>query len=126
MGLTGLGRLDEALVAVGEGLDGAVQGEHGYDLFFAELLRVKGEILLRREAVTAAEVSFREAINIAGQQETLLWELRACLSLARLRANQGRGGEARGLVAQVYDRFTEGFGVPDLRMAKAFLDERPE
>ena len=47
-GLAGLGQLDEALAAVNEGLDGAVQGEHGYDLFFAELLRIKGEILLRR------------------------------------------------------------------------------
>ena len=49
-GLAGLGQLDEALAAVNEGLDGAAQGEHGHDLFFAELLRIKGEILLRREA----------------------------------------------------------------------------
>ena len=124
-GLAGLGQLDEALAAVNEGLDDAVQGEHGHDLFFAELLRIKGEILLRREAVTAAEESFLEAIDIARQQEALLWELRAALSLARLRVNQGRGGEARQLVAQVYDRFTEGFEAPDLRAAKAFLDELP-
>jgi predicted ATPase len=108
-GLAGLDELDEALAAVNEGLGGAVQGEHGYDLFFAELLRIKGEILLRREAVTAAEGSFREAIDIAQRQEALLWELRAALSLARVRAKQSRGGEARRLVAQVYDRFTEGF-----------------
>ena len=43
------------LSPVNEGLDGAVQSEHGYDVFFAELLRIQGEILLRREAVTAAE-----------------------------------------------------------------------
>jgi predicted ATPase len=36
-----------------------------------------------------------------------------------------RGGEARRLVARVYDRFTEGFETPDLRAAKAFLDEHP-
>jgi predicted ATPase len=124
-GLAGLGQLEEALVAVNEGLDGAERGEHGHDLFFAELLRIKGEILLRREAVTEAEDSFREAINIARQQEALLWELRASLSLARVRANQGRGGEARRLVAQVYDRFTDRFEAPDLRAAKAFLDKLP-
>jgi predicted ATPase/DNA-binding winged helix-turn-helix (wHTH) protein len=123
MGLAGLGQLDEALAAVNEGLDGAAWGEHGCDLFFAELLRIKGEILLRREAVTAAEASFLEAIDIARRQEALLWELRASLSLARLRVNQGRGDEARQLVAQVYDRFTEGFETPDLRAAKAFLNE---
>jgi predicted ATPase len=122
-GLAGLGQLNEALAAANEGLDGAEQGEHGHDLFFAELLRNRGEILLRREDVTAAEESFREAINIARKQETLLWELRTALSLARLRVKQGRGGEARQLVAQVYARFTEGFGTPDLRAAKAFLDE---
>ena len=125
MGLSGLGQLDEALAAVNEGLDGAVQGEHGYDLFFAELLRIKGEILLRREVATAAEDSFVQAIDIARQQEALFWELRASLGLARLRANHGRGNEGRRLVAQVYDRFTEGFETPDLRAAKAFLDELP-
>ena len=122
-GFAGIGELDEALAAVSEGLDGAVQGEYGRDLFFAELLRIKGEILHQHEAVNAAEDSFREALSIARAQEALLWELRAALSLARVRANQGRGGETRRLVAQVYDRFTEGFGTPDLRAAKAFLDE---
>jgi predicted ATPase/DNA-binding winged helix-turn-helix (wHTH) protein len=125
MGLSGLSLLDEALAAVSEGLDGATQGKHGCDLFFAELLRIKGEILLRRGAMSAAEGSFRQAIDIARQQEALFWELRASLSLARMRANQGRRSEARRLVAQVYDRFTEGFGTPDLRAAKVFLDELP-
>jgi tetratricopeptide (TPR) repeat protein len=125
-GLAGSGQLDDALAAVIEGLDDVVQREHGHDLFFAELLRIKGEILLRQGDITAAELSFREAIDVAREQEALLWELRAAVSLAHLRIGQDRRGEAKPLVAQVYDRFTEGFGVPDLRMAKAFLDERPE
>jgi predicted ATPase/DNA-binding winged helix-turn-helix (wHTH) protein len=124
-GLAGLGQLDVALAAVDEGLDDALQREHGHDLSLAELLRTKGEILLRRDSVTAAEESFRGALVIARQQEALIWELRAILGLARLRVKQGRGGEARQLVAQVYDRFTEGFETPDLRAAKAFLDELP-
>ena len=124
-GLAGLGQLNVALVAVDEGLDDALKREHGHDLYLAELLRIKGEILLRRGHVTAAEDSFRRAIRIAQEQEALFWELRASLSLARVRANQGRGGEARQLVAQVYDRFTEGLKTPDLRAAKAFLDELP-
>ena len=41
---------------------------------------------LRREAVIAAENSFREALNIAHEQEALLWDLLAALSLAHLRA----------------------------------------
>jgi predicted ATPase len=124
-GLGGLGQLDDALAAVNEGLDDVVQFEHGHDLFFAELLRIKGEILLRRDSVTAAEESFQRALAIARQQAALLWELRAALSLARLRVTQGRRVEATKLVAQVYGRFTEGFAAPDLRAAKAFLDEIP-
>ena len=122
-GLAGLGQLENALSAANDGLDDVVQGEQGHDLFFAELLRIKGEILLRREAVTAAEDMFREALNIAREQEALLWELRAALSLARLRLAQGRRDEARQMVALVYDRFTEGFDTTDLVRAKALLDE---
>ena len=75
--------------------------------------------------MTAAEESFQRALAIARRQEALFWELRAALGLARLRLTQGRRGEARQLVAQVYDRFTEGFAAPDLRAAKAFLDNLP-
>ena len=83
-GFAGLGQLDEALAAANEGLGGAVQGERGHDLYFAELLRIKGDILFRRQDVTEAEDSFREALAVAQRQEALLWELRAALSLARL------------------------------------------
>jgi predicted ATPase len=93
-GLAAFGQLDEALIAVNEGLYSAVQGEQGHDLFFAELLRIKGEILLQQGAVTAAEDSFHKAVDIARQQEALFWELRAVLSLARLRVTQGRHDEA--------------------------------
>jgi predicted ATPase len=104
-------------------LDDVVQAEHGHDLFSAELLRIKGEILLRRQAVSAAEDFFGEALTVAREQEALLWELRAALSLARVRVKQGRGGQARRLMAHVYDRFTEGFEAPDLRAAKQLLDD---
>jgi predicted ATPase/DNA-binding winged helix-turn-helix (wHTH) protein len=124
-GLAGLGQGDAALVAVDEGLDDALHREHGHDLYVAELLRTKGDILLRRGQAPAAEDLFRHAIEVARKQEALFWELRATLGLARLRVAQGRGGEARQILAQVYDRFTEGFQTPDLRAAKAFLNELP-
>ena len=126
MGLAGLGQLDEALAAVNEGLDGAVQGEHGYDLFFAELLRIKGEILLRREAVTAAEDSFRSGDRhrpAAGS--AVLGAARRPRPRAPAREPRSRRRGKADFVAQVYDRFTEGFATPDLRAAKAFLDELP-
>ena len=62
-------------------------------------------------------------MNIAEQQEAKLWELRAAVSLARLRRDQGRRAEARDLLAPVYGWFTEGFDTPDLKEAKALLDD---
>jgi predicted ATPase len=125
-GLAALGQLNDALAAVNEGLDDVIHAEHGHDLYFAELLRIKGEILLGQRNLAAAEASLHRAIEIAQGQHALLWELRASLSLAHLRVKQGRGGEARQLLAQIYGRFTEGFETPDLRAAKALLDELPE
>ena len=49
--------------------------------------------------------------------------MRAAASLARLRRDQGRRAEARDLLAPVYGWFTEGFDTPDLKEAKALLDE---
>ena len=45
------------------------------------------------------------------------------MSLARLQRVQGRRAEARDLLAPIYGWFTEGFGTPDLKEAKALLDE---
>jgi predicted ATPase len=51
------------------------------------------------------------------------WELRAAVGLARLWGEQGRRAAARDLLAPIYHWFTEGFGTPDLKEAKALLDE---
>ena len=40
-----------------------------------------------------------------------------------LRRDQCRHTEARDLLSPVYGWFTEGFGTPDLKDAKALLDE---
>ena len=48
--------------------------------------------------------------------------MRAAASLARLRRDQGRREEARELLAPIYRWFTEGFGTPDLKEAKALLE----
>ena len=44
-------------------------------------------------------------------------------SLAQLRRDQGRRAEARDLLAPVYGWFTEGLDTPDLKDAKALLDQ---
>ena len=66
---------------------------------------------------------FRLAIEVAREQSAKSWELRATMSLARLLAKQGRREEARTMLADIYNWFTEGFDTADLKDAKALLDE---
>jgi predicted ATPase len=115
------GQVEEAVAVFDDALQLVERtGEHW---FAAELNRHKGQLLLRQGYSEAAEELFRKALSIAEEQEAKLWQLRAAASLARLRRNQGRRAEARDLLAPVYGWFTEGFDTPDLKDAKALLDE---
>jgi len=51
------------------------------------------------------------------------YELRTTISLARLPASLGRRAEARAMLAEIYNWFTEGFETADLKEAEALLDE---
>jgi len=93
----------------------------GQHWFAAEANRHKGGLLLRQGQAAAAEDLYRKALSIAREQGAKLWELRAAVSLARLRRDQGRRGEGRDLLAPIYDWFTEGFDTPDLKKAKVLL-----
>ena len=106
--------LDEALQIV---------DRTGERWFVAELRRHRGQLLLRQGHTEAAKELYLEALTIAREQQAKLWELRAAVSLARLLCDQGRRSKARDLLAPVYGWFTEGFNTPDLKEAKALLDE---
>jgi len=60
---------------------------------------------------------------VAREQETKFWELRVATSMARLWRDQGKGTDARDLLAPIYGRFTEGFDTRDLKEAAALLAE---
>jgi predicted ATPase len=79
--------------------------------------------LLRQGQSEAAEEFYWQALRIAEEQEAKLWQLRATISLARLRRGQGYYVEARNLLTPVYTWFTEGFDTQDLKDANALLDE---
>ena len=76
-----------------------------------------------RARTQAAEELYYRALAIARAQQAQLWERRAAVSLAQLRRDQARRGEARDLLAPVDSWFTEGFDTLDLKEAKALLDE---
>lgn len=115
------GEVGEALALLDDALQ--VVERTGERWFAAELNRLKGELLLGRGHAAVAEGLYRQALSIAREQEAKFWELRVAQSLAKLRRDQGSRSEARDLLAPVYAWFTEGFDTPDLKAAKALLDE---
>jgi class 3 adenylate cyclase/predicted ATPase len=90
-----------------------------------ELYRIRGELLLLRDAPSFAEAEhfFRTAIEKAQRHAAKSWELRAAISLARLLRDTNRRDEARTTLTNIYNWFTEGFDTADLKDAKALLDE---
>ena len=114
------GQVEEASTQLDQALQ--IVNRTGERWFLAELNRHKGQLMLQQGHAEAAEELYREALSIARDQEARLWELRAAVSLARLRRDQGRRAEACNLLAPVYGWFTEGFDTPDLKEAKALLD----
>ncbi len=113
----------------------------------AELLRVRGELLLkavdgqqsrvesrrgkRKRPQSAprdaqweeAQTCFLRAIEIAQSQHAKLWELRATLSLCRLWQKGSKRKEARERLGAVFNWFTEGLDTRDLQEAKALLEQ---
>jgi predicted ATPase len=112
---TGLTLLTEALALVD------ITSECWYE---AELYRLKGALLLQQSVdhQVEAETCFQQAISIARSQQAKSFELRTATSLARLWQSQGKRDEARQVLGDVYNWFTEGFDTADLQDAKALLD----
>jgi hypothetical protein len=117
-----VGRFDEGLSLLTEALMFADQKEDRS--CEAETYRLKGTLLLKRDDSNAGEAQwcFQLAIEIARKQSAKSYEMRAT-SLARLNASQGRRDEARTMLADIYDRLTEGFDTADLKDSKVLLDE---
>jgi predicted ATPase len=113
---------------VAEGL--AVSQRTGECFFEAELHRLRGDLLLTRDAQESewklqgeAAVCFRRAIEVARRQQAKSLELRATTSLARLLRDIGPRDQGYSMLAEIYNWFTEGFDTADLKEAKSLLDE---
>ena len=91
----------------------------------SEVYRLQAESLLRqsRSDREAAEGKLRAAVSVSKQQGAKAWQLRTTMSLVRLLSDTARRDEASATLAEIYNRFTEGFDTPDLKDAKALLDE---
>ncbi|MFN0318388.1 MAG: AAA family ATPase, partial [Burkholderiales bacterium] len=91
---------------------------------FPEISRIEGELHLNKHDSDPklAERFFREAMEIAIEDENKAKQLRAAISLAKLWQSQGKTAEAKALLQPLYDSFTEGFDFPDMKNAKAVLE----
>ena len=116
-------RIDEGLSTIDDALKLAVAG--GERFRHAELLRLKGELLLGQSdpSVQAAEQCFCEALKIAQDQHAKMLELRAATSLARLWKKLNKSDEAKRILKSVYSRFTESVDNRDVIEAKTVLQQ---
>lgn len=121
-----LAKAQEAACAVEGGLktvDQALALVDRYDMRYneAELWRIRGELLFQQRNVFDAASCFQHALAVAQSQQARLWELRALVSLCRLRQSQGRQAEVLPQLAALYAWFREGHATPDLQAAQALL-----
>jgi len=115
------GDAHRAVALVDEGL--ATAERTGYRAFEAELHRVRGEILLKRDPSTPApaEYAFLTAITVSKQQETRSFGLRAALALAKLYHSTGRSVEAHAVLAPVLEGFSPTPEMPEIADAQGLL-----
>jgi predicted ATPase/class 3 adenylate cyclase len=117
-----VGRLAEANEWLQRGFD--LVDNHNERCLESELLRLRGELLARTPGSEAdAEACFEKAAQVAQRQHALSRQLRASMSLCRLRQKKGKSEEARQKLSEILGQFTEGFATSDLVQAKTLLQE---
>jgi predicted ATPase len=117
------GQIAQGMVAIEEALARSERTEARWCV--AELLRIKGELLLLEGlpgATGIAQQHFLRALDWARRQGAVAWELRTATSLARLWHHESRVRAAYDLLAPIYGRYTEGFATADVAAAKTILD----
>lgn len=118
-GLAAQNHVVEALSTVDEAI--AEIPDHGGSFDMPEMLRVKGDILVRSGEAAEAERFFRKSLDLSRRQSALGWELRAAISLGRVWQQCGRVGDARALLAPLVARYGEGLQTRDLIAANELL-----
>ena len=115
------GDLGAALETIGEALaqierTGWREGSH-----LAEVLRLKGWMLMRLRRYQDAELVLHASVKWARRQQAKSWELRCTTTLAELLVERGRLDAAREVLEPIYNWFTEGLETHDLEVARSVL-----
>jgi class 3 adenylate cyclase/tetratricopeptide (TPR) repeat protein len=122
-GLALEGDQDGALAVVAEALEQIQRPGWQERAHLAEILRLKGWLLMRQNRTEEAERELRASIAVAREQRAKSWELRTSTTLARLLAERSERRAAHDLLAPVYGWFTEGLDTHDLEAARTLLDQ---
>lgn len=121
-GLAKAGRIQEGLQVVKQAIGSPTEVDEAHAS--PHLYHVRGMLLAdTQSSAEQAKTSLRIAIRLARQQSARLAELRATMSLAQLLAKEGSPQNAYILLAEIYNWFTEGFDIADLKEAKTLLKE---
>ncbi|RTZ47815.1 transcriptional regulator [Candidimonas sp. SYP-B2681] len=116
------GEILEAEAMISAALERAEAGHESFDR--PELLRTRAQIGVVSGCLDphAAKAMLRHSIELANIQGALSLELRSAMALGELLASQERTEEAYAILAEVYDRFTEGYETRDLRTARQLIE----
>ena len=118
-GLASQNQPGEALQTINEAI--AQVPDHGESFDMPEMLRVKGEILVRSGQAAEAEHCFQKSLDLARRQSALGWELRGTISISQLWRQTGKAGAAREALAPLLARYQEGLQSRDLVAARELL-----
>jgi tetratricopeptide (TPR) repeat protein len=113
------GDVERAITTIDEALE--TVDRTGCRAFEAELHRIRGEMLLRRDNPAPAEEAFHTAIAVAKQQGTRSFGLRAAFSLAGLYQSTARPADAHAVLAPALEGFSPTPEMPEIAEAQALL-----
>jgi hypothetical protein len=121
--LASQGKIDDGLTVVAE----ALADSEELALIKLSALRRRADLLAQSSTdVAAIDAAYCTAIDCARSQSGKYHELQATTPFARWFKSHGRAAEARTMLAEIYNWFTEGFDTIVLKEGKAQLDELAE
>ncbi len=120
------GMLEQGLTFINSALE--IIGINSGNPLLASFFRIKGEILymISPRNYADAESLFRKAIKLSEEQKTLMFELKAALSLNKTSADTEKSSETKVMLRRTYEKFTEGFSTGVLLKAKELIEISPK
>lgn len=120
-GLARCGSHAEAMMAIDTAISSV--SEMGARFWLPDLLRTRGEALLKRPSPDHDEVesTLRKSIELARDQAAVGWELKAAVPLAQMLARRNRVAEALGVLEPIHAAHPEKSGTKDLDDAESLL-----